>query len=244
MLIDTFVLRRLIVALLCNAGRQRDLTSGVLSLFSGNVEVKPSSERLQFSSVAPQNKRTFRQITIMPPKKGTRKTAAKKKGAPAPAPAPASAPAPAPARKWIPSTSTGPDVPVDPTVLASWEGAEPENEDEMQDWMERERNLVLRYLEYWKEQTEHGPTRQRKESLENALNEVWDESWKPFTDPVTGEIYDETAKDNVEQQMAAAYQTSVGDYDAKVANDAHLAYQYAQGYWEGKHIPTPYERFC
>ena len=243
MLIDTFVLRRLIVALLCNAGRQRDLTSGVLSLFPSNVEVKPSPERLHFSSVAPQNTKNYRQTTNMPPKKGTRKTAAKKKGAPAPAPASAPTPAPAEARKWIPSPSTGTDVPVDPTAPASWEGAEPENEDEMQDWMARERALVFRYLEYWREQTEHGPTRQRKEILENALNEVWDDSWKPLTDPVTGEIYDATERENAEQRMAAAYQTSVGDYDAKVAYGAHRAYQAAQGYWEGKLIPTLYERY-
>jgi hypothetical protein len=177
----------------------------------------------------------------MPPKKGTRKTVAKKKHTPAPAPA--LAPEPAEERKWIPSPSTGTDVPVDPTLPGSWEGAEPQNEDEMQDWMARQRALILRYLEYCRARAEHVPTIERKEILENALNEEWEKTWKPLTDPETGKIYNDTEKNNAEQSMAAVYQNFVGDYEKKAANEAHRAYQFAQGYWEGKNTSTPYERY-
>ncbi|KAJ4381596.1 hypothetical protein N0V86_002960 [Didymella sp. IMI 355093] len=119
--------------------------------------------------------------------------------------------------------------PKDPIAPSNWKGKEPRSAEEMQDWLERERELILHSLRHWKARAEDDKTRARKEAHEAALRAEW-AKWEPETDVETGEVYDDDRRETMLASMASVYnktRESYGDSDA-----SHEKYRKAQELWE------------
>ena len=152
--------------------------------------------------------------------------------------APKKAPQKAPQKKEytkLPQPSNEDGVATDPTAKNSYIKSKPTTEEEMQEWIEHQRNLCRAYLERCKSRAEDASTSDMKDSLELAMRTEW-KKWEHLTNIETGEIYDETERTNMEESMRAAYQYSVQTYNTKDGNDDHHSYRKAQTIWEGKHM--------
>jgi hypothetical protein len=131
----------------------------------------------------------------------------------------------------LPAPSKRLAQPKDPTAPSNWKGKEPQSAEEMQDWLERERDLILHFLRHWKARAEDDQTRARKEAHEAELKAEW-AKWEPETDVETGEIYKDDRRETMLASMASVYnktRESHGDGDT-----SHERYKSALELWEGK----------
>lgn len=141
---------------------------------------------------------------------------------------PAGTKPPVPLRKRLPDPSKG-DV-MNPTESENWKNVEPRTKEEMDEWMERARGLILRYLKYWKEEAEDPELKAQKDAIDKSLAAEW-ARWEPETDLQTGEIFDPDRREAMFQSMASIKRAKKSKEDA---NEGSRNYVHAQAYWEGK----------
>jgi hypothetical protein len=108
---------------------------------------------------------------------------------------------------------------------------------QMQDWLIGERVLLLAYMEYWRRRAETPTTREAIRTHTGALEAVWN-TWRPFTDPETGDIFDAGERERMLADMSLAYAPLRTLYlDATIdPNEARLNYAWAIGYYAGMYM--------
>ncbi|XPS92618.1 hypothetical protein M3J09_002004 [Ascochyta lentis] len=134
------------------------------------------------------------------------------------------------ARKWLPEPSVSDSNCKDPAAPGNWKDIEPQSEEEMRDYMQRERNLILRFLLYWEKKAFDEETKIQKEQHENALKTEW-AKWEPYTSIQNGEIHDQELKQKMLKGMGSVYRESKPpSSDTKMR--ASSEYRDAQCLWE------------
>lgn len=142
----------------------------------------------------------------------------------------------------LPAPSTGHSRAKDPSTDANWKNVEPQSQEEMDDWLQREKALILHFLQHCKSKAEDSKKRTQKESHEQALFDEW-AKWEPETDIQTGSIYDHKRENAMLQSMASVYTKSRKEYAASGDfNNWHAQYRHAQILWEGRSTPYHEEK--
>lgn len=141
----------------------------------------------------------------------------------------------------IPAPSVRAGQAKDPVAYGNWRDKEPESKEQMQEWLEHERALILRFLGHWKAKAENDKTRAQKEAYEATLMTEW-AKWEPETDVETGEIYNDDRRKTMLQSMISVYKNSINNFAD--GNSSHNQYTKAQELWEGNVllIVSPHRR--
>ena len=122
---------------------------------------------------------------------------------------------------------------IDPTVLGNWKDAEPGTEEEMDEWLGRERDLLLEYLRYWKRKAEDPRRRAYNDSDVTTQKAEW-MKWEPERDIETGEIWDDERRADFFKQMESIKVSDPKDRMDSNPENSHHMYKKAQGLWEGE----------
>ncbi|KAJ4350887.1 hypothetical protein N0V95_004335 [Ascochyta clinopodiicola] len=128
----------------------------------------------------------------------------------------------------LPKPSISNARPKDPRALANWKGVEPQSAEEMEDWMQRERALILHRLRCCERKAFDEKKKAQKGRYESALRTEW-AKWETEADIQDGEIYDSERSKEMLKDMRSI---SPGSYEARDELEKTAKYRDAQDLWE------------